>query len=318
MEITSCLKELLTEYECVIIPDFGALLTRYTPSSVDTNSSLFSPPKKEVSFNSLLFKNDGILTNFYAKKYNLNYENALKNLNLQVDFIKDRIKSVPVIIDGVGEFSSDKEGKIIFSPYNNFNFELNSFGLEPFKIDTLNLVNSTNNSNFINMETNKNEPLSFEPGKVSYKFSPLKYVAIFLVVLSIGILSFYFINNYINEKRMASTEAAQKKIKNNVQKATFDLGSLNAIPIDINLKEKNLINSNPFYSVIAGSFRNEQNAIKLLNVLINQGYNAEIINSTANDLYRVAYGRFSSKNKALNLFYFIRYTLEEDAWYLEN
>ena len=318
MEITSCLKELLTEYECVIIPDFGALLTRYTPSSVDTNSSLFSPPKKEVSFNSLLFKNDGILTNFYAKKYNLNYENALKNLNLQVDFIKDRIKSVPVIIDGVGEFSSDKEGKIIFSPYNNFNFELNSFGLEPFKIDTLNLVNSTNNSNFINMETNKNEPLSFEPGKVSYKFSPLKYVAIFLVVLSIGILSFYFINNYINEKRMASTEAAQKKIKNNVQKATFDLGSLNAITIDINLKEKNLINSNPFYSVIAGSFRNEQNAKKLLNVLINQGYNAEIINSTANDLYRVAYGRFSSKNKALNLFYFIRYTLEEDAWYLEN
>ena len=318
MEITSCLKELLTEYECVIIPDFGALLTRYTPSSVDTNSSLFSPPKKEVSFNSLLFKNDGILTNFYAKKYNLNYENALKNLNLQVDFIKDRIKSVPVIIDGVGEFSSDKEGKIIFSPYNNFNFELNSFGLEPFKIDTLNLVNSTNNSNFINMETDKNEPLSFEPGKVSYKFSPLKYVAIFLVVLSIGILSFYFISNYINEKRMASTEAAQKKIKNNVQKATFDLGSLNAIPIDINLKEKNLINSNPFYSVIAGSFRNEQNAKKLLNILINQGYNAEIINSTANDLYRVAYGRFSSKNKALNLFYFIRYTLEEDAWYLEN
>ena len=318
MEITSCLKELLTEYECVIIPDFGALLTRYTPSSVDTNSSLFSPPKKEVSFNSLLFKNDGILTNFYAKKYNLNYENALKNLNLQVDFIKERIKSVPVIIDGVGEFSSDKEGKIIFSPYNNFNFELNSFGLEPFKIDTLNLVNSTNNSNFINMETDKNEPLSFEPGKVSYKFSPLKYVAIFLVVLSIGILSFYFISNYINEKRMASTEAAQKKIKNNVQKATFDLGSLNAIPIDINLKEKNLINSNPFYSVIAVSFRNEQNAKKLLNVLINQGYNAEIINSTANDLYRVAYGRFSSKNKALNLFYFIRYTLEEDAWYLEN
>ena len=61
MEVTSCLKELLTEYECVIIPDFGALLTRYTPSSVDTNSSLFSPPKKEVSFNSLLFKNDGIL-----------------------------------------------------------------------------------------------------------------------------------------------------------------------------------------------------------------------------------------------------------------
>ena len=64
------------------------------------------------------------------------------------------------------------------------------------------------------METNKNEPLSFEPGKVSYKFSPLKYVVIFLVVISIGILSFYFINDYINEKRIASTKVAQEKIKN--------------------------------------------------------------------------------------------------------
>ena len=106
-----------------------------------------------------------------------------------------------------------KKKKIIFNPYNNFNFELNSFGLEPFKIDILNSVNSRNNSNFVNMETNKNEPLSFEPGKVSYKFSPLKYVVIFLVVISIGILSFYFINDYINEKRIASTKVAQEKIK---------------------------------------------------------------------------------------------------------
>ena len=81
------------------------------------------------------------------------------------------------------------------------------------------------------METNKNEPLSFEPGKVSYKFSPLKYVVIFLVVISIGILSFYFINDYINEKRIASTKVAQKKLKIMYRKQLFDLGSLNTIPM---------------------------------------------------------------------------------------
>jgi len=318
MEITSCFKELLTKYECVIIPGFGALLTRYSHATIDYNSNLFSPPKKEISFNSLLFKNDGILTNFFAKKNNLSYESALKSLNEQIDSIKKRIKHVPVIFKGVGEFSTDKEGKTIFTPYNNFNFELSSFGLEPFKIDILKTVNSSNNSNFVNMENNKNEPLSFEPGKVSYKFSPLKYVAIFLIILSVGILSFYLINNYINEKRIASTEEAQEKIKNNVQKATFNIGSFDTMPIKITLKEKNLVNANPFFSVIAGSFRNEQNAEKLLNVLLDQGYSAEIIISKTNDLFRVAYGKFSSKKKALNLFYFIRYTLEEEAWYLEN
>ena len=67
------------------------------------------------------------------QKYNLNYENALRNINLQVNFIKERIKSLPVIIEGVGEFSSDKEEKIIFNPYNNFNFELNSFWIRTFQ-----------------------------------------------------------------------------------------------------------------------------------------------------------------------------------------
>ena len=126
------------------------------------------------------------------------------------------------------------------------------------------------------------------------------------------------INNYINEKRIASTEEAQEKIKNNVQEATFNIGSFDTMPIKITLKEKNLVNANPFFSVIAGSFRNEQKAEKLLNVLLDQGYSAEIIISNTNDLFRVAYGKFSSKKKSINLFYFIRYTIEEEAWFLEN
>ena len=34
-------------------------------------------------------------------------------------------------------------------------------------------------------------------------------------------------------------------------------------------------------------------------------------------MHRVAYGRFTSKREAIKLLYFIKYTLKEDAWYLE-
>ena len=33
--------------------------------------------------------------------------------------------------------------------------------------------------------------------------------------------------------------------------------------------------------------------------------------------HRVAYGRFISKKKAINLLIFVKYTLQEEAWFLE-
>jgi len=51
--------------------------------------------------------------------------------------------------------------------------------------------------------------------------------------------------------------------------------------------------------------------------LIDEGYPAALAAVNPNGLYRVAYGRYDSKKEAINMLYFLKYTLEEDAWYLE-
>ena len=51
--------------------------------------------------------------------------------------------------------------------------------------------------------------------------------------------------------------------------------------------------------------------------LIDEGYPAGLAQVNPDGLYRVAYGRYDTKKEAINMLYFLKYTLEEDAWYLE-
>jgi len=73
----------------------------------------------------------------------------------------------------------------------------------------------------------------------------------------------------------------------------------------------------PYYSVIAGSFRSMENATQKIAALKKEGYEAELTERNPSGLFRVAYGRFTSKREALSLHDYIIYALEQEAWYLE-
>ena len=47
-----------------------------------------------------------------------------------------------------------------------------------------------------------------------------------------------------------------------------------------------------------------------------QGYNASIAEVNPKGMFRVAYGRFYSKDEAIKLLYHLKYKLNKDAWYL--
>ena len=72
-----------------------------------------------------------------------------------------------------------------------------------------------------------------------------------------------------------------------------------------------------YFSVIAGSFRSIKNAENKVAILKAEGYPAALAELNPEGLYRVAFGRYNSKKEAINMLYFLKYTLEEEAWYLE-
>ena len=319
MQITALIKELLYQYECVTIPQFGAFLTRAFEAKVDP-SGLFFPPRKEVYFNQLLIANDGVLAHHIAQKENFSYEYSLRLVEKEVSSWKKRLKTQTIRFPGVGEIQLNKEKKIEFIPWGQVNFDLKSFGLHFFERENISATyNTTKKINI--MEDNNKEDLMFTPENEDKQTkSPiLRYVAIGVIGIALLGGSYYFSDKYVTEQRIVEQEKAQKKIEKNVQEATFDLGSLSSINVSAqsNPSEQEVVVYQEFFSVIAGSFRSLNNAEKKVESLKSEGYPAELAQSNPDGLYRVAYGRYSTKKEAINMLYFLKYTLEEEAWYLE-
>ena len=321
MEIKSYINDLLYEYECVTIPEFGSFLTRKIPAKISLDGT-FSPPKKEISFNSLLKTNDGILAKHIAQKTNSNYESILKLINKKTIKWIEKLEVESLNFPGIGEMKLNNHGKIEFLPSNEINFYKNSFGLYSFKKNPL--VNiSYNKKHDQIMENSNNDDLLFTPESKNKKrkMQYIKYSAIGLLIIVLIGSVYFFSDNYLSNQKLKEIEIAQKKIKSNVQKATFDIGKLSKVELNVNSnnsnKVSNLSSNEKYFSVIAGSFRSINNAENKLNSLIKEGYKAEMAKKSSEGFHRVAYGRFISKKKAINLLIFVKYTLQEEAWFLE-
>ena len=313
-------KELLYQHECVTVPNFGAFLTRSMNILIDTDSGLFVPPRKEVSFNSLLSNNDGVLAHYIAQKEKVSFEQALRRIEKEVISWKQRLNTQQLSFPGIGEIRLNKQKKIIFYPDGKINFDLSAFGLSSFYKKP---IKNSNNKLFNppqKMEKENKENLMFTPGEKEEKRKPfLKYAAIGLIGIALASSLYYFGNQYVANEKIKSMELAQKKIKSNVQKATFDLGSVSKMNLSFN-SEPEVVKNAPldktYFSVVAGSFRSIENAERLLKKLILDGFQAAFTEVNPEGLYRVAYGRFVSKREALNLHNYIRYALKEEAWFL--
>ena len=54
MKISSYIFELLQSHDCVIVPNFGALVARNISAKISSDGSIIFPPNKEISFKSTL------------------------------------------------------------------------------------------------------------------------------------------------------------------------------------------------------------------------------------------------------------------------
>ena len=323
MQLQQYIKELLYQHECVTVPNFGAFLTHSISLLIQAETGVFSPPSKEVSFNHLLKSNDGILAHFMAQKENISYEQALRKIEKEVKVWKQKLQTQHLTFAGIGEMRLNPQKKINFSPFGSINFDLNSFGLKSFIRKTIftPTPNTEEFKSFTIMENENKDDLMFTPEKNENKRSPImRYAIIGVIGISLIGSIYYFGSKYIADEKAKATEMAQKKIKSNVQKATFDLGTLSEMNLTIDANPE-VIENNPlaqtYFSVIAGSYRSMENAEKKLAELQAEGFDAAFTEVNPEGLHRVAFGRFTSKREALNLHNYIRFALKEEAWYLE-
>ena len=288
--------ELLHKNDCVIVPDFGAFVLKSKAASIKGNE--FVPHAKHVSFNSMLKENDGLLVKYISKIRKISYKKALIVLEEEVISLNKKLsKDLLVEIPSLGIFELKNESTLYFNPDLSVNYDSSSFGLKSFLKEPMLQGLKTESSNEVQLVSNY----------------LLRNAAIFISVIGLSYFGYFNYNNYIDNEKLKNIAIAQDQILKNVQAATFNLGELPAINLNVTAP---LVKENSIYfSVISGSFRSKLNAQKQLNTLITQGYQASFTSLNPKGLFRVAYARLKTRNEAVNLISNIK-NKGIDAWLL--
>ena len=287
MKISQHIFNLLRDQDCVIIPNFGAFICRNNSAKISSDKTKIFPPNKEISFNKSLIKNDGLLINYISSKDNLSYEKAEKKLNNWViRNIKKLEKNDSIEIKNIGSLIS-KEAKYFFTPDLNSILLKSSFGLKT--IEVAELVKSNNKSNN----------------------TYLRYAAILIVLVS---LTSIFSKSYfdsVNKYNEATFAQANKQIEQKIQKATFSIKS--ALPV-IKLPIKKQYGN---FHIVAGSFRLEENSLKLISQLKAKGFiESRKVGINKFGLFQVAYNSYDTVEEARLALSKIRNSEDINAWLL--
>ena len=304
MQLETYISDLLYRYECVTIPDFGSFLAQRVSATINYSTNTFYPPKKAVSFNEQIQKNDGLLAHYIADVEKIPFEVATKKITKRVKTLKAYLtQGETLTFNNIGEIVFNSEGKILFEPAYHLNYLTDSFGLSQFVSPSV--------TREVYKETveaiEKVIPIAITPEK--RKARPyLKYAAVALVALTLG--GFGASNHYVNQieaHNQIALEKANQQLETKIQEATFSLNTLPSITWNVTKQTGN-------YHIVAGAFRVEENSNKKVKQLNALGYNARTIGVNKSGLHEVVYGSYETGKEALKAIRDIRKNHNKDAW----
>ena len=287
MKVSSYIFELLQSQDCVIVPNFGAFVARNISAKISSDGSKIFPPNKELSFNKNLVKNDGLLINAISSNENISYDGAEQKITNWVKRINKKLdKQRYIEIKNIGSISLEKT-KYFFIPNQNSIFLKSSYGF-----------NSIVSSQIIRRQKNIDN-------------SYLKYAAILIIFFSLtGLFTKSYFDS-VNEYNKASYAEANLEIEKKIQKATFNINtSLPIVKLPIKKQYGN-------FHIIAGSFRLEENSLKMISQLKGKGFiEARKVGVNNFGLLQVAYNSYDTIEEARLALSEIRAKEDVNAWLL--
>ena len=306
MQLETYISDLLYRYECVTIPEFGSFLTQSVSATIDEASNTFHAPKKVVSFNEQIQKNDGLLAHYIADVEKIPFEIANKKITKRVKILKSNLtQGETLTFKNIGDIQFNTEGKILFEPSYRLNYLTDSFGLSEFVSPSV--TREVYKEKVENIE--KVIPIAITPEK--RKIRPyLKYAAVALIALTVGgLVASNFYVNQIEQHNQLAQEEATKQLDTKIQQATFNLNPLPAITLNVTKQTGN-------YHIIAGAFRVEENCDKKISQLKTDGFSARKIGANKYGLHQVVYASYEGRLDALKALRTIKKTDNKDAWLL--
>jgi len=317
MKLEKYIEQLLYRYQCVTVPEFGSFLTEIRPSKLKPNTYTFYPPKKVISFNALLKKNDGLLIHHISQNDGIPYNEAVILIQQEVSLWKKILESKEVLVlKNIGELRLNSESNLVFTATENVNYLPESFGLSP-------VVSPVIRRNYIQETVPQDAPkeeLVFEEDiqetvvvpidRKKKKYTFVKYGVAAAVVLGISFFANDYYGNKIAHDTLLVEQEVQQEVEKKIQEATFIIENPKITPVTLVIKEEKL-----HYHIVAGAFREESNADKAYQELIQQGYKSRKLDKNKYGLYPVLFGSYTTYEEARQKLNEIR-SFNPEAWLL--
>ena len=332
MRLDPFIADLLYDHDCVIIPDFGGLVSNYRSARLNVVSHVIHPPSKHIGFNVQLKQNDGLLVNYVASMLSVSYKDASSMVAQCIaDYHKELQQHGRFSLERIGVFFNDRAGRLQFIPDETENYLTASFGCKPVQLKPIILSTKDNagDTPVIDIQSAKRK---WSPLKVAAAIAvPALLVGSFLAgnrVSQHGELGFHSLNPFAEPRKEAVYAPAIESwdlqfelakpdysaLLANEEETTIDFVSgakseggvalapktATAPAVSTRVAERKARGkkSNASFVLIGGAFQIKENAERLVNQLIAQGYNASLAGMKDN-LYLVAYGHYDVRSEAV-------------------
>mgnify|MGYP000594817816 FL=1 len=270
MQIATYISDLLYRHECVVLPGFGAFISRRVPAQHFASTHTLYPPKKGLSFNAQIQQNDGLLVNYVATVESIPYQQAVQEVRNYVRFLDHELDTKGVItLHKIGRFTRNEEQSLQFLPMYVVNYLPEAFGLathETYAVDRTPVETAIAPATVTTepvVEKEEETPVVplHVPAAQTAKTPWLRYAAIGAVLIG---LSYVGVNTYKvqeSQNEIAVQEMADEQVTRQIQEATFMVSNpLPSIELEVAPVVKN-------HHIVAGAFRDPANADKKVSQL---------------------------------------------------
>ncbi|MFN5305929.1 MAG: SPOR domain-containing protein [Bacteroidota bacterium] len=324
-QITRLIEELLFANDCVIVPGFGGFVGKAVPANLNRENHTFLPPSKRIAFNGQLTHNDGLLAAALAKAYHIKFEEADARVqSFSRELQNTLLREKQFIFGRIGSFLQRDSLGAQFEPSSDINFLPEAYGLPVLKLQVLSLEKKSEPSEegIIRMPdeisvNKKNTALRYLASAISIPAAMLVLAWPFLQPVvkqnsrnTSGFFASPVESKYKPHRSIQYPEIPDVLTKNPVATTTLPVPAditdgqaasaeqaQTAIAPYTTKEAKDISGQDGLAELIAGCFRLEENAQKLVNELRQLGFEARISGQSPGGLYRVSLGPAATRTE---------------------
>lgn len=153
MRIEEYIKDLLFDFDKVIIPGFGAFIGTELFAKIDEDAQKIYPPSKDIVFNDHLKLDDGVLIGKIADERKIRKGIAIQEVQQYVEHISTALQNEKAYaIDGLGTLIKLDGESITFKQDKKVNYLTDAFGLQAIDLPGKIISDNGNTEVFVNKD----------------------------------------------------------------------------------------------------------------------------------------------------------------------